>query len=290
VNSARPGVTAKSWSVVRLYSRIYRRPDLNAASFKDVWLRNGDLDRSTNGFSSGKAAQEHHHRGGERFHQSKSIPQSKRLPGVRAGPPSVFLSPETLATRSLPPSSRQLRRNRRNRHASIGSVSRWDRRGYRSIYFVDSCREPTAAARRSELSRLLGLDQPKLAYPGSRVERRTPLVWIHTCKGTRRIVGVGADVNSVGPDERLFPFSRHSLTVRGYHQRPACSASISRFVVVQDALTVAGMARADREARCKPNAHVDHGSMETDTHRSWKRLPRSQPSAPVLARAGPHNP
>ena len=227
-----------------------------AAAFVDGWFRTGDLGRFDEDgylYLVGRI-KELINRGGEKISPVEIDAAIEAIPGVRAAAtfaiPHRTLGEEVVAAvvkkGDVAIEASDIIDQVRQRMGPM--------RVPRKIYFVDQLpRTDSGKLRRSDLPRLLGLDQPDLtSAAGSRVEEpgtsASPLeaalaaLWVSVLQ-----------VRSVGPDDNFFVLGGDSLSGARLlaSVKAVFGVDLSLQSLFQNAVTVAGMARAIEAARSK---------------------------------------
>ncbi len=257
-------------------------PEATAAAFVDGWCRTGDLghfDDDGHLFLAGRVT-DLIHRGGEKFAPVRIDRTIEALPEVHAaaafGVPHPTLGEEVAAAVvkdvDAAIDEAQIIEHVRQCLGSKGVP--------RAVYFVDDLpRTDSGKIRRSELPRLLGLDRPvpspPMHLPGpelSPIEAELATVWA-TVLGLKR-VGAGDDFFLLGGD-----------SLRGL-QLLACvkaqfDVELTLELLLRDAATVAGMARAIEEVRSRA-AGREARPGDTGGDRIAARIPRRRERGPVV--------
>jgi acyl-CoA synthetase (AMP-forming)/AMP-acid ligase II/acyl carrier protein len=232
-----------------------------AAAFVDDWFRTGDLGRLDEDgylYLVGRI-KDLINRGGEKISPVEIDAALEAIPGV--GEAATFAIPhrslgEEVAAAVV-----------RDANVALGASDIIDqvrqrmgsKRVPRKIYFVDQLpRTESGKLRRSELSKLLGLDQPNVNLTGASRAEKPCVMGSPLQAGLARLWASVLRVRRVGPDDDFFILGGDSLSGARLlvGVKSVFGVNLSLQLLFQDAATVSGMARAIEVAR-SGNGTVD---------------------------------
>ena len=246
-----------------VFDGYFNDPQATAAAFVDGWFRTGDLGRfDADGYLylDGRI-KELINRGGEKISPVAFDAAIEAIPGVRAaatfGIPHPTLGEEVAAAVvrdgdvAIEPSD------------IIDGVRRrmGPSRVPRQIFFVDHLpRTESGKLRRSELSKLLGLNQPNVILTSASRAENPCAMGPPLQAALARLWASVLHVRRVGPDDDFFVLGGDSLSGARLLTRVEAvfGVNFSLRLLFQDAATVSGMARAIEAARSS-NGTVDRG-------------------------------
>ena len=255
-------------------------PDATAAAFVDGWCRTGDLgyfDDDGHLFLRGRV-KDLIHRGGEKFAPVQIDLAVEALAGVRAaaafGIPHPTLGEEVAVAvvrdDDATIDEAEILEHVRRRLGPKGAP--------RVVHFVDDLpRTDSGKVRRSELSRMLGLDWPAVSspvdsVPGDAAQELSPIEG-----ALANLWSTVLRLKSVGVSDDFFLLGGDSL--RGVRLlagvKSVFDVELSLDVLLRDAATVAGMARAIEAARSRASGS-DRRAPDSGGQGLSKRIPQRQ--------------